>query len=347
MQDNNRQQFQTQRDNELDIYRGCSMIYITCFLHNFYGVQCIDTVATSMLLITMPIVFFISGASYTLASSKPYLQYVWRRVKRIVFPYYICVVIVTALYFLYECIIKGESGVTFANNFIAQGYYNIFSGKLYDFNHLWFIPPYLAVALLLPLLNKIKPHLSQWGIYALALLTVVVLAIYPNEIWCYAAFAFIGLYYKQHFPANRYVIAVMMACAMMWCVWQGYSLNMQANKFPPNIMFFSYCGVVVALFLPLMGILCRWVYRSRFFRYYIDRYARMGLTVYLYHGINVHLLQKLLIIIVGERDLPPIGHLSILIATSIVLFFGNIYLSMLMKQVENSILRAVGIIKRD
>ncbi len=346
MQDNRQHTLLPERDNELDIYRGCSMIYITCFLHNFYGVQCIDTVATSMLLITMPIVFFISGASYSLASGKSYLQYVWRRVKRIVFPYYIFVVLTTALYFIYNCVIKSNDSGEFLRDFIDKGYYNIFSGKLYDFNHLWFIPPYLAVALLLPLLSKIKSHLSRWGVYALALLSIVVLAIYPNEIWCYAAFAFVGLYYKQHFPANRYVLAVMMACAMTWCVWQGYSLNMQANKFPPNIMFFSYCGVVMSLLLPLMGRLCRWIYRSRFFGYYIDQYARIGLTVYLYHGINVLLLQKLLIIIVDDRDLPPMGHLSILIATSIVLFFGNIYLSMGMKRVENFILRSIGVMKR-
>lgn len=75
------------------------MIYITCIIHNIYGVQVIDTIPTSLLLIEMPIIFLISGASYTLASAKSYGQYVWGRIKRIVFPYYIFVVIGTAFYF--------------------------------------------------------------------------------------------------------------------------------------------------------------------------------------------------------------------------------------------------------
>lgn len=334
------------RDNDLDIYRGCSMIYITCFLHNFYGVQTIDTIATSMLLITMPIVFFISGASYSLASSKSYLLYLWRRVKRIVFPYYIFVAIITAAYFVYRCLIMGNNSLDFFKHFVSNDYYNIFSGKLYNFNHLWFIPPYLVVALLLPALHYIKQHINSWGIYILAILSIVILTIYPNEIWCYAAFAFVGLYYKQKFPANRYVIACLMACAMLWCIMNGYSLNMQANKFPPNVMFFSYCGVVVSLLLPWIGRLCRIVYRWRFLRYYIDQYARIGLTVYLYHGINVHLLQHLLKTLVGNNDLPPIAHLAILVATSIALFFGNIYLSMVMKRVESFIIKNACIWKK-
>ena len=335
------------RDNDLDIYRGCSMIYITCFLHNFYGVQKIDTIPTSMLLITMPIVFFISGASYSLASSKSYMLYLWRRIKRIVFPYYIYVTIITATYYLYFCVIKGHNSMAFCREFIDNGYYNIFSGKLFDFNHLWFIPPYLVIALLLPALYYIKQHIPRYGIYAIAILSLVILTIYPNEIWCYAAFAFVGLYYKQTFPANRYVLAVIMACAMLWCVWQGYSLNMQDNKFPPNIMFFSYCGVVVALLLPWIGRLCHLVYRWRFLQYYIDQYARLGLTVYLYHGINVLLLQRLLIELVGDRDLTPPAHLAILVATSVVLFFGNIYLSMVMKRVENFIITGVSRWKKE
>lgn len=326
------------RDNNLDIYRGCSMIYITCILHNFYGVQTIDTVFTSLLLITMPIVFYIAGASFSLATPKSYPQYLWRRTKRIVFPYYILVNLTTLFFFITQCLIGGESIGAFFQTFVGNGYYNIFSGKLYEFNHLWFIPTYLIIALILPLLSYIKPHLSAVGIYIICVINAVLLIFYPNDIICYGTFALAGLFYSQKQPANRYIIAAIFAIAMIWCVCNGYGFNMQANKFPPNIMFFSYSGVILALFLPLIARFCRFLYRSKFLKHYIDMYARLGLTVYLYHFINVRIIGSTLKHMCQGHDLPPIAHLVILICTTIVLFFANAYLSMAMKRIETCII---------
>ena len=327
------------RDNNLDIYRGCSMIYITCILHNFYGVQHFDAVFTSLLLITMPIVFYIAGASFSLASPKSYPQYLWRRTKRIVFPYYILVALTTLAYFIYLCLIKGHSPMQFGQAFIANGYYNIFSGKLFEFNHLWFIPTYLVIAMLLPLLGRAKPHLNAWAIYLICIINAILLHFYPNDILCYGTFALAGLYYNQQQPANRYIIATIFATAMIGCACNGYSFNMQDNKFPPNTMFFAYSGVILALFLPLIARLCRYIYRIRFFKHYIDMYARLGLSVYLYHSINILIIGRSLEYLCRGHNLPAIANLAILIVTSVVLFFANVYLSEAMKKVETAIIQ--------
>ena len=337
MNNDTRQQPGT-RDNNLDIYRGCSMIYITCILHNFYGVQVIDTVFTSLLLITMPIVFYIAGASFTLGGRKSYPQYLWRRTKRIVFPYYILVALTTAFFFISQCLIGGESISRFFSTFIENDYYNIFSGKLYSYGHLWFIPTYLIIALLLPLLGYIKPYLNAWIIYVICIVNAVLLIFFPNDILCYGTFALAGLFYNQKQPANRYIIAAIFACAMLWCACNGYGFNMQANKFPPNIMFFAYSGFILALFMPLFARLCRFLYRSSFLKHYIDMYAKLGLTVYLYHCINVIILGRALEYACRGINLPPIAHACILVATSVILFFANIYLSKAMKVVETSII---------
>ncbi len=326
------------RDNNLDIYRGCSMIYITCILHNFYGVQKIDTVLTSLLLITMPIVFYIAGASFSLATPKSYPQYLWRRTKRIVFPYYILVALTTLFFFVTQCLIGGENIGTFFKTFVDNGYYNIFSGKLYEFNHLWFIPTYLIIAIILPLLSYIKPRLNAVAIYIICAINAILLIFFPNDIICYGTFALAGLFYNQKQPANRYIIALIFAIAMIWCACNGYGFNMQANKFPPNIMFFAYSGVILSLFLPLIARLCRFFYRSKFLKHYIDMYARLGLSVYLYHFINVRIIGSTLKHMCQGYDLPPIAHLIILISTTIVLFFANAYLSMAMKRIETYII---------
>lgn len=338
MDNKNQHHSKGSRDNNLDIYRGCSMIYITCILHNFYGVQKIDTVFTSLLLITMPIVFYIAGASFSLATPKSYPQYLWRRTKRIVFPYYILVALTTLFFFITQCLIEGESIGTFFKTFIDNGYYNIFSGKLYEFNHLWFIPTYLIIALILPLLNYIKPRLNDVAIYIICAINAVLLIFFPNDIICYGTFALAGLFYNQKQPANRYILAIIFAIAMIWCACNGYGFNMQANKFPPNIMFFAYSGVILALFLPLIARLCRFIYRNKFLKHYIDMYARLGLSVYLYHFINVRIIGSALKHMCQGYDLPPIAHLVILISTTVVLFFANAYLSMAMKKVETCII---------
>lgn len=323
-----------QRDKALDIYRGCSMIYITCILHNIYGVQIVDSVATSLLLITMPIVFIIAGASFSLASPKSYPRYLWSRTKRIVFPYYILVLLVTLFHFITDCIIGEESVGEFMHNFMDKQYYNIFSGELYEFNPVWFIPVYLIIAIILPLLGHVKQRITPTGIYTSLIAITILLALKPDNVLCYGTFAFAGLYYKDKLPVNRYIVALIFTCGIGYCLWQNYDLNMQHNKFPPNILFFSYTGLVIALFIKQIAWLCRWIYQIPFMRYFIDIYARLGFTVYLYHSINVLILRQVLYNVAIHYSIPPIGVLAIMVLTSFILLIGNAYLSILMKKVE-------------
>lgn len=108
------------RDVNLDIYRGCIMIYITCFIHNIYGVTNAYSVVTSYFLIEMPLIFFVSGAAHSLARPRPYLPYLWGRVKRIVFPYYILVCFVTLYHLIVDCGVGGGSTCRFPIWLFAQ-----------------------------------------------------------------------------------------------------------------------------------------------------------------------------------------------------------------------------------
>lgn len=327
-----------QRDKTLDIYRGCSMIYITCFLHNIYGVQIIDTVGTSLLLITMPIVFIIAGASFSLATPKTYPRYLWSRTKRIVFPYYILVLFVTLYHLITDCMTGPETIHDFTRHFIDNGYYNIFSGQLYEFNPVWFIPVYLIIAILLPMFGYIRQHITKAGIYTALIAITALLAVMPNNIICYGTFAFAGLYYKDKLPVNRYAVALIFACGIGYCLWQNYDLNMQHNKFPPNILFFSYTGLVITLFIKQIAWFCRKIYRIPLLRHFIDIYASLGFTVYLYHSINILILRHILYFIASNYAISKVGIITFLILTSILLLIGNAYLSIVMKKIESSLI---------
>lgn len=52
-----------ERDKQLDLYRGLSMIYVVCFTHVIYWLKIGMEPLLSIMLFEMPIIFFISGAS--------------------------------------------------------------------------------------------------------------------------------------------------------------------------------------------------------------------------------------------------------------------------------------------
>lgn len=81
-------------DKLCHISANCSLrSCITCFIHLMYwegaSVGIFTSKWVSVVLIEMPVIFYIAGASYALSSKKRYPQYVWSRIKRVPFwPFY-------------------------------------------------------------------------------------------------------------------------------------------------------------------------------------------------------------------------------------------------------------------
>lgn len=334
-----REQPRKGRDINLDIYRGCIMIYITCFIHNIYGVTNAYSVITSYFLIEMPLIFFIAGAAHSLARPRPYLPYLWGRVKRIVFPYYILVCFVVLYHLMVDCLVGGEALTDLVRNFFQNGYYNIFTGKLYEFNALWFVPVYLVIAALFPFMDVIRKHLKSVWAYMLLIASIVVVACYPNAILCYAIFAFAGLYYKERPLVNRWVVAAIAFLAIVYCVGShGYPMDMQLNKFPPNLFFLAYTGLALMILVKPLAWICRQLYKHAWLRPFIDLYARSGFTIYLYHGFNIIWLQKLFHYMAVTLHPTAIGYLALFVLASVALFFSNAFLGVVMQYVETRIM---------
>lgn len=328
------------RDVDLDIYRGCIMIYITCFIHNIYGVTNAYSVVTSYFLIEMPLIFFIAGAAHSLARPRPYLQYLWGRVKRIVFPYYILVGFVTLYHFMVDCGVGGETPADFLRSFFQNGYYNIFTGRLYEFNALWFVPIYLVVAALFPVMDVVKQHLRPAYAYLLLGCAIVAIAFFPNEVLCYSIFAFAGLYYRKQSPVNRWIIVAISLLMIVYCVGSHrYAMDMQVNKFPPNLYFLAYTALVLVILAKPLAWICRRLYQSAILRPFIDLYARSGFTIYLYHGFNIIWLQELFHYIAITTRPTAIGYVALFALASLALLLSNAIFGIIMQYVETRIIR--------
>lgn len=281
----------TPRDRNLDIYRGCIMIYIVGIIHilTIY-ISWYESNAATLLLIEMPVVFYISGAAYSLSKKKNYPQYIWSRIKRIVMPYYIFVIIITVTNYYKQCIHGSVPTGEFIQTFIENKYYNIFSGN----EHLWFIPVYLKIALILPLLHYISRKITSNSFYILLGITALILYIRPNNEVCYTAFAFAGMYYHKNKPYNKHILLSATLLLTFICYANGYPLNMQINKFPANLFFFSYTICALLLLKKPLQWLCH-LLASTPMRHLIAIYARHDYSIYLYHmaviSSFVHLIQ--------------------------------------------------------
>ena len=271
-----------ERNHDLDIYRGVAMIYIVGFLHIIgYWIDPHTNDLLSLTDIVMPIIFYISGASYSLSQRKSYGVYVKGRIKRIIIP----LAVYMGIYILHNTINGEIAPQELPNTIVRYTYYTI-ADKFRDLGHIWFITPYLIIALLLPFMHYVSSRIGQYGTYALLLASMVGLYFYPNYLLCYGVSTYAGLYYLRSKPYKSVVVLLMFAAGIILWIAQGGEWNIQINKFPPTLMFLSYTSCMIILLHQPLKWLCRQAYRIEFIKYIIDQYAHNGYIIYLYH-VNI------------------------------------------------------------
>lgn len=130
----------TTRDTALDTLRGGTMLYIVTIIHGLtsYGYLQVNSRIISVLLFEMPLMFFISGASMTIAPIKPMQSFIVSRIKRVVIPYFVWGIIALIILLLRHSDVTHIKDIILANNISALPYCN----------QLWFIKPYLIVSIL-------------------------------------------------------------------------------------------------------------------------------------------------------------------------------------------------------
>lgn len=279
---NNRNTPAIERNHDLDIFRGVAMIYIVGFMHIIgYWIDPHTNNWLSLADIVMPIIFYISGASYSLSQRKSYGMYVKGRIKRIIIP----LVVYMAIYIFHNTL-NGEIALEELPRTVVKYTYYTFADKFDNLGHIWFITPYLIIALLLPFMHFVSSRINQYGVYALLLATMIGLYFYPNYLLCYSVATFAGLYYLRSTPYKSVVVLLIFVATIILWIAQGRVWNIQINKFPPTLMYLSYTSCMLVLLQRPLKWLCRKIYRIDFIKYIIDQYAHNGYIIYLYH-VNI------------------------------------------------------------
>jgi peptidoglycan/LPS O-acetylase OafA/YrhL len=242
----------------------------------------------------MPILFFITGAGVSLSKQESPIAFYVHRLSRILIPFWIYGAVYLALEFTIG------SGIRSVNETILIGWLVPLKeppSTLAPLNwHLWFVPIYLAVTLLLPALRSLHYRLPERARY-------VPLIAWPVVIWqmqrltgfdqtrmvvFYSFWAYLGLFYTQlkerPWPRGAVLACSLIAYASLTgLILAGWYLSdFQWNKFPPNLAFLLLgIGHVGMLSLARRPILA--VARKAPMRWALSAYSRYGYTIYLYH----------------------------------------------------------------
>lgn len=280
------------RDTQLDTYRSLCMMYIVCIIHSVYWLGFGKEPFKSLILIEMPVIFFISGASLSQGkSNKGYLSTLKNRIKRVMLPYYIYAAATVAFIALMTLCGKVPSMDITAYNYkdIIKILLSIDIPQSPFCWHLWFIIPYMILSCIFvfhqSMLHKVKP------IFYLAiniLIFILIQTITGNylirHIFCYNIFMLAGYcFYKQ---LNKKQIICILLSVLAYIITAHYVTGsrltpMQSHKFPADTIFLCYttfalCALSLlfsCIRLPYKGILTIW--------------NKRGYTIYLYQNIVI------------------------------------------------------------
>lgn len=292
----------TSRDTALDLYRALAMIYIVAVIHCIYWLGAANILA-SLLLVEMPVIFFIAGASFNLSNSskkRSYGAFMLSRVKRVVFPYYIYVAVCVPLWALFCVFVRGVPyGITIPG--VARILVSNCNFALPMAMHTWFILPYLLISMLAPVLVRWFGGRRSLLYIAAALLAVLVIDMaqidfsghktaaflwdLTREVLGYSIFFVCGFLYRR-VPRRWLATAgtLLAAGTVLLVMLTDYNMDMQTNKFPPNLIFVLY-GLS---FICLSGFLLSYITLRG--NRVTDRFNKAGYTIYLYQNMVIYLI---------------------------------------------------------
>ena len=322
------------------------MMYIVCIIHLVYWLGFGEEPLKSLILIEMPIIFFISGASLSQSkSNKGFTETLKNRTKRVILPYYIYAAAMLAI-----IAILTLCGNPFGMDITAYSYRDIAKVLLcmdipqsrYCW-HIWFIQPYMILSCTFFIHQKILQRVNSTLYLAInILLFILVQALTENQltrhIFCYNIFMLAGyIYYKR---INKRKILSILSATLVYlivttCI-AGVSFTpMQSHKFPADVVFLCYTTFALCILslllsyikLPSKRILAIWNQR--------------GYTIYLYQNI-VYFAVSLAIPYISEY----VEHRIITASIALVLIFaGSTLLSYITYPIEQYIISKIKFFK--
>ena len=290
------------RDVRLDVARGLLMAYVVIIIHGSFWLGIIPAPANSILLFEMPLIFIVSGAAFAHAPQPTTLRaygfYLLSRGVRILAPYWAYTLVCAVIVIYARQLPVGETLLAWLDPFRrAEGHaYMMLSW------HLWFVTPFLVITALLPLL-------ARWPAWRMAPLWVwaasgalIVLAVdtywlrateLDRESVSYMLWALFGFGLgagAARFATRDYGIVLVAALAAMAAALTLYPTHntavMQANKFPPNAMFFLFSCAWVAVFMIAARVVdAKWV-EGLAEAPWLKPFIKSGYSIYLWQGLG-------------------------------------------------------------
>lgn len=288
------------RDNRLDLMRGWAVFHMF-FMHILYWLDfCgrgLPELIRSWLLFTMAVYFFVTGAVNVEAKRRPWGEFVVRRARVLMLPYYryaaLCTLIAAVVYitrheFTWELL--GRTALSWVLPLDRQ----IMPLPFITWA-VWFVPVYLCVILVFPLVRWLVEHI---GLVATELILIAVFLVVENirgvpdlaqKAAYYPMFAALGTQWPElrrrdgkKVRAAAVLMAIGLAGLFGCLLLFGGTLNMQVNKFPPNhlYMFFNFAALgALYIALPLI---------ARAWRFLVRRWALLGRLFHLYSSYSVY-----------------------------------------------------------
>ncbi len=291
------------RDKTIDNLRGLAMLWVIVVHVLYWGNFFVDpniNLFKSFFLFEMPLFFFITGASNGFSKTGNYFVFVIRRFQRFLIPYWVFAVICAALSIGKYAIVDSISDPLFAVKVVISWLLPLnlqVSSVAHLTSALWFVPVYLCIVLLIPLFKYIKTtplkNYFFFIITAVFVLTALLDCGWVQNVAFYSIWIYVGLFYKEirsfteKKNAKMYLLLIaVLSCAIIIVLYfNGGSIDMQFNKFPPNItfLFFSLLSMslifaIIPRFNTIVDILNKFTVFEKVFSVFSTR----SMTVFLY-----------------------------------------------------------------
>ena len=291
-----------ERDQTIDRLRGLAMLWVIV-VHALYWGDFFDNhyinLLKSFFLFEMPLFFFVTGASNSFSKMDDYFKYVQRRYSRILIPYWFFSVICAGLSIAY---FELTEGITFSKSVIVLFSWLIpFDCQITSLPYLtwalWFIPVYLCVVLVIPLFKRMRES-SYARCCAVVLIIIFLTTCLFNLGWIqnvafYSFWTYMGLFYRdimlrinqQNFRKKIGWIIIVGAVVLFVLFMLGWPIDMQYNKFPPNIMFGIFSIIMMSLVflaVPYINKLYDRLETHKRICKMLELYSTRSMTIFLY-----------------------------------------------------------------
>lgn len=255
------------RDNKIDYIRAlCTLLVILAHME-------IPGVLNEIRTFDVVALVLVSGLSVNYAEKKGYINYIKKRIKKLVIPTYTTITFIFLLSFVF-CYLFRNNNQLFDANTMLKSYF--FAGGI---GYIWIVKVYLAIALTLPIIKKIVVESKKWFWVELVLFWGIYLVLemrfgnnkimyeYFFQIFPYILVASIGvfLFYKPY--CFSYIFTISSFITIIYAIgYQGFTPSLY--KFPPKGFYMAY-GLAAACGLYLLmpqkpNTLVNWISRNSF-----------------------------------------------------------------------------------